>query len=247
MTIKGIIPITLLLIVAILLTPAIFAQSSCPYTVTFNVTPTSGPAYITVSISGIPQGHEVYLHWGIEPYPQGPWSDVTDTLMSWNGENYTVTIGPFQPGTWVAWVFHDATTNTWINYQCVPFWNWNVDVNPPNAGYTWAYVYPNGSILITMLGRAPDNILLWYGLTSGPGNVPWYTTSGSPGAMNASMTFNPLWGNYSVMIGPFKPAGLLPRLERAWVVSSPCLHRPLRLGSWGCPGPAPRGFSLSWP
>jgi len=205
MTIKGIIPITLLLIVAILLTPAIFAQSSCPYTVTFNVTPTSGPAYITVSISGIPQGHEVYLHWGIEPYPQGPWSDVTDTLMSWNGENYTVTIGPFQPGTWVAWVFHDATTNTWINYQCVPFWNWNVDVNPPNAGYTWAYVYPNGSILITMLGRAPDNILLWYGLTSGPGNVAWYTTSGSSGAMSASMTFNPLWGNYSVMIGPFKP------------------------------------------
>jgi len=35
MTIKGIIPITLLsLIVAILLTPAIFAQSTCPYTVT---------------------------------------------------------------------------------------------------------------------------------------------------------------------------------------------------------------------
>ncbi|GAB6946627.1 glycoside hydrolase [Vulcanisaeta sp. JCM 16161] len=171
----------------------------------FNVTPTSGPAYITVAITGLPEGHEVYLHWGIEPYPQGPWSSVTDTLMTWNGTSYVATIGPFQPGTWVAWVFHDATTNTWINYQCVPFWNWNVDVNPPNQGYTWAYVYPNGSILITVLGRTPDNILLWYGLTSGPGNVPWYTTSGAPGAMNATMTFNPLWGNYSVMIGPFKP------------------------------------------
>jgi len=34
MTIKGIIPITLSLIVTILLTPAIFAQSTCPYTVT---------------------------------------------------------------------------------------------------------------------------------------------------------------------------------------------------------------------
>ncbi|MFB6470729.1 MAG: glycoside hydrolase family 57 protein [Vulcanisaeta sp. AZ3] len=197
--------VLLALMFMILVIPTVYAQSSCPYVVTFNVTPTSGPAYISISISGIPQGHEVYLHWGIEPYPQGPWSNVTDTQMTWNGESYTVTIGPFQPGTWVAWVFHDATTNTWINYQCTPFWNWNINVNPPNAGYTWAYVYPNGTILITMLGRAPDNILLWYGLTSGPGNVPWYTTSGQPGNLIANMTFNPLWGNYSVLIGPFKP------------------------------------------
>nr|WP_069806773.1 glycoside hydrolase family 57 protein [Vulcanisaeta thermophila] len=194
-----------ILLMVLLVSVATIVHAQCNYTVTFNVEPTSGPAYITIYLSGLPPNQTVYLHWGIEPYPQGPWSDITDTLMSWDGHNYTVTIGPFQPGTWVAWVFHDATTNTWINYQCQPFWNWNVNVNPPNQGLTWAYVYPNGSILITMLGRAPDNVILWYGLTSGPGNVPWYTVNGTPGAMQAQMSFNPLWGNYSVLIGPFKP------------------------------------------
>jgi len=32
----------------------------------------------------------------------------------------------------------------------------------------------------------------------------------------------------------------------AWEVSLPSLHWLLRLGSWGCPGPAPRGFPC-WP
>ncbi|WP_243680627.1 hypothetical protein [Vulcanisaeta souniana] len=125
MTNKIIYPSILLLIVAaILIAPITHAQSSCPYIVSFNVTPTSGPVYITVAITGLPEGHEAYLHWGgIEPYPGGSWSDITDTLMTWNGTSYVATIGPFQPDTWVAWVFHDATTNTWINYQCVPFWN----------------------------------------------------------------------------------------------------------------------------
>ncbi|BDR91229.1 hypothetical protein [Vulcanisaeta souniana] len=70
MTNKIIYPSILLLIVAaILIAPITHAQSSCPYIVSFNVTPTSGPVYITVAITGLPEGHEAYLHWGIEPYP----------------------------------------------------------------------------------------------------------------------------------------------------------------------------------
>ncbi|MFP3231079.1 MAG: hypothetical protein RXR70_00370, partial [Acidilobus sp.] len=32
-----------------------------------------------------------------------------------------------------------------------------------------------------------------------------YTTAGTPGANQTVMTYNPLWGNYTAIIGPFKP------------------------------------------
>lgn len=125
MTNKIIYPSILLLIVAaILIAPITHAQSSCPYIVSFNVTPTSGPVYITVAITGYQKATRLtYTGGALSHIRGGSWSDITDTLMTWNGTSYVATIGPFQPDTWVAWVFHDATTNTWINYQCVPFWN----------------------------------------------------------------------------------------------------------------------------
>ncbi len=79
-------------------------------------------------------------------------------MMKWDGgANFTATIGPINNGTWIAWVFHDETTNTWINYQGHAFWNWNLEVNPPNLGYTHAEVLGNASILITAVGRAPPD------------------------------------------------------------------------------------------
>jgi alpha-amylase/alpha-mannosidase (GH57 family) len=167
------------------------------YVVTFSV---SSSGYIAVYISGIPPNHKVLLHWGIEPYPQGPWSNTTDTPMEWNGENYTATIGPFKNGTWVAFVFYDQTSGVWINYEGTPFWNWNVEVNPPNVGATSVRVLPNCTLLITAVGRAPDVLVLHYGLTSGPQTgLPWSNVA------DVAMTYNPLWGNYSALIGPFAP------------------------------------------
>ncbi len=177
-----------------LLVPALaWAQ----YAVTFSVTHNG---YLTVYIAGIPQGHKVVLHWGIEPYPQGPWIAINDTAMSWNGANYTATIGPFKNGTWVAFVFYDATAGVWINYQGTPFWNWNVQINPTNLGATSVRALPNCTLLITVVGRAPDAMILRYGLTSGPqAGLPWSDIG------EVAMEYNPLWGNYTALIGPFRP------------------------------------------
>lgn len=180
-----------------LLLLAISALAWAQYSVTFYVSPSG---YVTVYIAGIPQGHKVLLHWGVEPYPQGPWTVVNDTPMVWNGANYTATIGPFKNGTWVAFVFYDATSGVWINYEGTPFWNWNVEVNPPNLGATSVQVLPNCSLLITAVGRAPDVMAIHYGLTSGPQTgLPWANVA------DAVMEYNPLWGNYTVVVGPFQP------------------------------------------
>ncbi len=178
----------------LLLIPALaWAQ----YVVTFSV---SHDGYLTVYIAGIPQGHKVDLHWGVEPYPQGPWTSINDTIMVWNGENYTATIGPFKNGTWVAFVFNDMTAGVWINYEGTPFWNWNVQINPPNVGATSVRVLPNCSLFITAVGRAPDVLEIRYGLTSGPrSGLAWSNTT------SVVMSYNPLWGNYTAVIGPFKP------------------------------------------
>ena len=170
------------------------AQSiSVSFTVTWN-------GYVTIYLSGIPQNNNVTLHYGIESGPQQAWIEIFDVPMKWNGENFSVTIGPFKNGTWIAWVFYDSTTGQWINYEGHPFWNWNLEVNPPNVGQTYAVVLQNGSILITAIGRAPDEFDIHYGLTSGPQTgLPWYNIT------DKLMTYNPLWGNYTILIGPFRP------------------------------------------
>lgn len=177
----------------LLISALVWAQ----YAVTFSVT---HDGYLTVYIAGIPQNHKVLLHWGLEPYPQGPWTTINDTAMAWNGVNYTATIGPFKNGTWVAFVFYDATAGVWINYRGTPFWNWNVQINPPNVGVTSARVLPNCTLFITAIGRAPDEVVLRYGLTSGPQTgLPWSNIG------EIAMEYNPLWGNYTATIGPFRP------------------------------------------
>ncbi|MEM3326554.1 MAG: glycoside hydrolase, partial [Thermoproteus sp.] len=182
---------------ALLLLAAMPALVWSQYQVGFSV---SSSGYLTVYISGIPYGHKVVLHWGLEPYPQGPWTVINDTQMSWNGANYSATIGPFRNGTWVAFVFYDSTAGIWINYQGTPYWNWNVEINPPNVGATSVEVLPNCSLLVTAVGRAPDIFVIHYGLTSGPQTgLPWANIT------DMEMSYNPLWGNYTVLLGPFKP------------------------------------------
>ena len=171
--------------------------SSQSINVNFSVT---SNGYVTVFISGIPENNNVTLHYGIESGPQQAWLQVFNSPMTWNGENFSVTIGPFNNGIWIAWVFYDNTTGQWINYQNHPFWNWNLEVNPPNVGQTYATVLQNGSILITAIGRAPDEFDIHYGLTTGPQTgLPWTNIT------DQLMTYNPLWGNYTILIGPFSP------------------------------------------
>jgi alpha-amylase/alpha-mannosidase (GH57 family) len=188
------------------------AQGSPEVYSNFTVTSTG---YLTVYLYGVPPSSKVLLWWGIEPYPQGPWyttsgeSGNMETPMTYNSSTgaFEATIGPFKNGTWVAYVFNVNGT-IWINYDNHPFWNWNVIINPPMniIGYTKAWVLPNGSIVITTIGRPPDEMILWWGLTTGPQTgLPWYTTAGTPGANQTVMTYNPLWGNYTAIIGPFKP------------------------------------------
>ncbi|MGC9071713.1 MAG: glycoside hydrolase [Acidilobus sp.] len=171
--------------------------------------------YLTVYLYGINPASKALLWWGIEPYPQGPWYTVNgtsgnmETPMTYNStlKAFVATVGPFKNGTYVAYVFNVNST-IWINYDNHAFWNWNVLINPPLniTGYTRAWVLPNGSIEITAIGRPPDTMVLWYGLTSGPQTgLPWYTTVGTSGANQSIMAYNPLWGNYSAVIGPFKP------------------------------------------
>ncbi|WP_088899912.1 glycoside hydrolase [Sulfolobus acidocaldarius] len=163
--------------------------------VNFNVT---SNGYVTIYLSGLPSSDDVILHCGVQPGPQSSWTQVYDTPMTWNGNNFSATIGPFQNGTWIGWVFHDNTTNTWINYDNHPFWNWNLEVNPPVVGITYATVLSNGSILITTIGRAPDDIVVHYGIASGPQTgLPWSNIT------DVTMVYNPLWGNYTAVIGPF--------------------------------------------
>ena len=188
------------------------AQQASGYYSNFTVT---WNGYLTVYLYGVPPSSKVLLWWGIEPYPQGPWYTTAgtagnnETPMTYNAtiKAFEATIGPFKNGTWVAYVFN-VNGSIWINYEGHPFWNWNVIINPPMKiiGYTRAWVLPNGSIVITAIGRPPDKMILWWGLTSGPQTgLPWYTTAGMPGANQTVMTYNPLWGNYTAMIGPFKP------------------------------------------
>ncbi|BCU67825.1 glycoside hydrolase [Sulfolobales archaeon HS-7] len=177
------------------ITPILIAQTS--YQVNFTVT-TSG--YVMIYISGPSSSDTVTLHYGIENGPQQAWTQVFNQQMQWNGHNFSATIGPFPNNTWIGWVFYDNTTGTWINYDNHPFWNWNLQVNPLDVGYTYATVLQNGSILITAIGRAPDNFTIHYGLTTGPQTgLPWSNIS------NAIMKYNPLYGNYTVLLGPFSP------------------------------------------
>ncbi|MEM4115586.1 MAG: glycoside hydrolase [Saccharolobus sp.] len=169
------------------------SQINVNFTVTDN-------GFVTIYLSGIPSNNTVILHYGIESGPQQAWTSIYNANMNWNGQNFSVTIGPFNNGTWIAWVFYDNTTNQWINYYNHPFWNWNLEINPSNVGQTYATVLQNGSILITMIGRAPDQIDIHYGLTTGPKTgLPWSNIT------DELMTYNPLWGNYTILIGPFKP------------------------------------------
>lgn len=164
-----------------------------------NFTVTS-QGYVTIYISGIPSNESVTLHYGIENGPQESWIQVFNKEMIWNGNNFSATIGPFTNNTWISWVFYDNSTGTWINYEDHPFWNWNLQINPTDIGQTYAIVLPNGSILITAIGRAPDLFDVHYGLASGPqAGLPWSNIT------DVVMTYNPLWGNYSTLIGPFKP------------------------------------------
>ncbi|MCY0860682.1 MAG: glycoside hydrolase family 57 protein [Sulfolobaceae archaeon] len=159
-----------------------------------------GNGTVTVFLSGLPQSNTITLHYGIEDQPQGSWIEIFNAQMTWNGHNFSATIGPFNNNTWIAWVFYDNTTGQWINYDNHPFWNWNLLVNPSNVGQTYATVLPNGSILITAIGRAPDEFYIHYGLTTGPQTgLPWSNIT------DEQMTYNPLWGNYTVIIGPFSP------------------------------------------
>lgn len=164
-----------------------------------NFTVTSN-GLVTIYIAGIPQNNTVILHYGIESGPQQAWTNISNAVMKWTGQNFSLTIGPFINGTWIAWVFYDNTTGEWINYDNHPFWNWNLEINPSNVGQTYATVLQNGSILITAIGRAPDEFDIHFGLTTGPQTgLPWSNIT------DQLMSYNPLWGNYSIVIGPFKP------------------------------------------
>ncbi len=172
------------------------SNNNSTISVSFSVSPTG---YVTVYLSGLPSTDNLTIHYGTENYPQGPWIHVYNSQMLWDGHNFTVTIGPFSNNTWVAWVFFDKTKDTWINYDNHAFWNWNLQVNPSDVGKTYAKVLQNGSILITAIGRAPDEFYLHYGLTSGPQTgLPWYNVT------DLEMKYNPLYGNYTALIGPFK-------------------------------------------
>ncbi|MFP3265531.1 MAG: hypothetical protein RXO54_06830 [Acidilobus sp.] len=188
------------------------AQGSPEVYSNFTVTSTG---YLTVYLYGVPPSSKVLLWWGVEPYPQGPWyttsgeSGNMETPMTYNSSTgaFEATIGPFKNGTWVAYVFN-VNGSQWINYDNHAFWNWNVIINPPMnvVGYTKAWVLPNGSIVITTIGRPPDTMLLWWGLTTGPQTgLPWHTTAGGSGNNISVMQYNPLWGNYTAVIGPFTP------------------------------------------
>jgi len=198
--------------VPVVLKPARAQQGSGQVYSNFTV---SWSGNLTVYLYGVSPSSKVLLWWGIEPYPQGPWYTTSgkpgnmETPMTYNStlKAFEATIGPFKNGTWVAYVFNVNGT-IWINYEGHSFWNWNVIINPPMniIGYTKAWVLPNGSIVITTIGRPPDEMILWWGLTTGPQTgLPWYTTAGTPGANQTVMTYNPLWGNYTAIIGPFKP------------------------------------------
>ncbi|WP_338602130.1 glycoside hydrolase [Sulfolobus tengchongensis] len=189
--------LTILLIIGLVTQTVFLIASSQTVNVNFNVT---NSGIVTIYISGLPQNNVVILHYGIENGPQQAWINISNAIMTWNGENFSASIGPFPNGTWIAWVFYDNTTGEWINYDNHPFWNWNLEVNPPNVGQTYATVLQNGSILITTVGRAPDMIDIHYGLTTGPQTgLPWTNIT------DELMSYNPLWGNYTIIIGPFKP------------------------------------------
>ena len=85
------------------------SQINVNFTVTDN-------GFVTIYLSGIPSNNTVILHYGIESGPQQAWTSIYNANMNWNGRNFSVTIGPFNNGTWIAWVFYDNTTNQWINY-----------------------------------------------------------------------------------------------------------------------------------
>jgi alpha-amylase/alpha-mannosidase (GH57 family) len=191
-------------IIAIIFVLSIFSEifiiqqfySQTEINVNFNVT---SQGYVTVYLSGIPSSQTLILHYGIENGPQQSWTQVFNKQMTWNGNNFSVTIGPFSNNTWIAWVFYDNSTGTWINYDNHAFWNWNLLVNPSNVGETYATVLPNGTILITAIGRAPDSFDIHYGLTTGPQTgLPWSNIT------DKLMTYDPLYGNYTITIGPFK-------------------------------------------
>ncbi|WP_016730082.1 glycoside hydrolase family 57 protein [Saccharolobus islandicus] len=187
----------LLFFLTSLVSAPLFISTSQSISVNFTV---SSNGMVTIYIGGIPQNNTVILHYGIESGPQQAWTSISNVVMKWDGQNFSATIGPFANGTWIGWVFYDNTTGQWINYDNHPFWNWNLEVNPPNVGQTYATVLQNGSILITAIGRAPDEFDIHYGLTSGPQTgLPWSNIT------DKLMTYNPLWGNYTIIIGPFKP------------------------------------------
>ncbi len=192
--------LSVMLIFAIILPLAnfpIFTTQSTSIMVNFSVT---SNGLVTIYLSGFPQNNTLILHYGIENGPQQAWTNISNVVMKWDGDNFSATIGPFSNGTWIAWVFYDNTTGQWINYEDHPFWNWNLEINPSNVGQTYAVVLQNGSILITTIGRAPDQLDIHYGLTSGPQTgLPWSNIT------DEKMTYNPLWGNYTILIGPFKP------------------------------------------
>ncbi|AWR96145.1 glycoside hydrolase [Acidianus sulfidivorans JP7] len=194
---KKITAILILLFITSLIPSTFLISTSQSISVNFTV---SSNGMVTVYIGGLPQSNTLILHYGIENGPQQSWNQIFNDVMQWNGQNFSATIGPFANGTWIAWVFYDNTTGQWINYDNHPFWNWNLEVNPTNVGQTYATVLLNGSILITAIGRAPDEFDIHYGLTTGPQTgLPWSNIT------DELMTYNPLWGNYTIIIGPFKP------------------------------------------
>lgn len=179
--------------------PLLVAQTN--YAVGFSVT---AAGYVTVYLSGPPGSDVMILHYGIEGGPQLAWTQVFDEEMSWNGRNFSVTIGPFENGTWISWVFYDNTTGSWVNYDGHPFWNWNLQVNPTDVGRTYATVLQNGSILITAVGRAPDDLSIRYSVTAGP-----QAGSALINASTTPMNYDPLSGNYTVLLGPFASGTLV--------------------------------------
>jgi len=89
---------------------------------------------VTIFFDGNPSD-SINLHWSVVD-KSGNWLNTTDTPMTYNPStgNFSASVGPFQEGTSIEWVFHDLTTNAWYNLNGTAYSNWSYTVESPTAG-----------------------------------------------------------------------------------------------------------------
>ena len=93
---------------------------------------------VTIFFDGNPS-NSINLHWSVVD-KLGRWLNTTDTPMTYNPSagNFSASVGPFQEGTSIEWVFHDLTTNAWYNLNGTADSNWSYTVESPTAGHARA-------------------------------------------------------------------------------------------------------------